>query len=52
MSELFDRHKAVIPDWVALYYRDPIEITHGEGRHVWDAEGRSTWTSSAASSPP
>ncbi|MEU1229179.1 aspartate aminotransferase family protein [Streptomyces sp. NPDC005828] len=40
MRNLHDRHKAVIPDWVALYYRDPIEITHGEGRHVWDAEGR------------
>ncbi|SEC09562.1 aspartate aminotransferase family protein [Streptomyces sp. TLI_105] len=40
MSSLYGRHKAVIPDWVALYYRDPIEITHGEGRHVWDAEGR------------
>ncbi|MET9934525.1 MULTISPECIES: aspartate aminotransferase family protein [unclassified Streptomyces] len=40
MNDLHDRHKAVIPDWVALYYRDPIEITHGEGRHVWDAEGR------------
>ncbi|MFE0648309.1 aspartate aminotransferase family protein [Streptomyces sp. NPDC059534] len=40
MSSLFDRHKAVIPDWVALYYRDPIEITHGEGRHVFDADGR------------
>ncbi|GGV05605.1 aminotransferase [Streptomyces litmocidini] len=40
MSSLYDRHKAVIPDWIALYYRDPIEITHGEGRHVWDAHGR------------
>ncbi|MER5770731.1 aspartate aminotransferase family protein [Streptomyces sp. NPDC001985] len=36
---LHDRHRAVIPDWVALYYRDPLELTHGEGRHVWDAEG-------------
>lgn len=39
MTNLYDRHKAVIPDWVALYYKQPIEITHGEGRHVWDAEG-------------
>ncbi|WP_274563779.1 aspartate aminotransferase family protein [Streptomyces spiramyceticus] len=37
---LYDRHKAVIPDWVNLYYRRPIEITHGEGRHVWDADGK------------
>ncbi|MGV2918274.1 aminotransferase class III-fold pyridoxal phosphate-dependent enzyme, partial [Streptomyces alfalfae] len=40
MTDLYDRHKAVLPDWLALYYRRPIEITHGEGRHVWDAEGR------------
>ncbi|WP_327373371.1 aspartate aminotransferase family protein [Streptomyces sp. NBC_01216] len=40
MSGLHDRHRAVIPDWVALYYQDPLEITHGEGRYVWDAEGR------------
>ncbi|MFE0700300.1 aspartate aminotransferase family protein [Streptomyces sp. NPDC058872] len=40
MTSLYARHKAVIPDWVSLYYRDPLEITHGEGRRVWDAEGR------------
>ncbi|MFG3496989.1 aspartate aminotransferase family protein [Streptomyces sp. NPDC047928] len=39
MSSLYERHKAVIPDWIALYYHDPVEITHGDGRHVWDAEG-------------
>ncbi|WP_255305888.1 aspartate aminotransferase family protein [Streptomyces sp. Wb2n-11] len=37
---LHDRHKAVIPDWVSLYYRQPIEITHGEGRYVHDADGK------------
>ncbi|MFD9632945.1 aspartate aminotransferase family protein [Streptomyces violascens] len=36
---LHDRHRAVLPDWLALYYKQPIEITHGEGRHVWDADG-------------
>ncbi|MFD8551916.1 aspartate aminotransferase family protein [Streptomyces fradiae] len=36
---LHDRHRAVLPDWLSLYYDEPIEITHGEGRHVWDAEG-------------
>jgi 4-aminobutyrate aminotransferase len=40
VTHLHDRHKAVIPDWVALYYRQPIEITHGDGRHVWDADGK------------
>ncbi|MFF3389433.1 aspartate aminotransferase family protein [Streptomyces sp. NPDC002669] len=40
MSSLYDRHLAVCPDWLALYYKKPLEITHGEGRHVWDADGR------------
>ncbi|MGW3647320.1 aspartate aminotransferase family protein [Streptomyces sp. NPDC000878] len=40
MSDLYGRHKAVLPDWLALYYEDPIEITHGEGRYVWDADGK------------
>ncbi|WP_329222332.1 aspartate aminotransferase family protein [Streptomyces sp. NBC_01485] len=39
MSDLYDRHRSVLPDWLALYYEDPLEITHGEGRHVWDADG-------------
>ncbi|MES4902830.1 MULTISPECIES: aspartate aminotransferase family protein [unclassified Streptomyces] len=38
-DELYERHKAVLPDWLALYYERPIELTHGEGRHVWDADG-------------
>ncbi|UFR07319.1 MULTISPECIES: aspartate aminotransferase family protein [Streptomyces] len=29
-----------MPDWLALYYDDPIEISHGEGRYVWDLAGR------------
>lgn len=37
--DLHARHRAVLPDWLALYYDRPIEITHGEGRHVWDAAG-------------
>ncbi|WP_344366583.1 aspartate aminotransferase family protein [Streptomyces gobitricini] len=40
MTDLHARHKAVIPEWVSLYYQDPIEITHGEGRYVWDATGK------------
>ncbi|MFD9601236.1 aspartate aminotransferase family protein [Streptomyces sp. NBC_01224] len=40
MSSLHRRHLAVSPDWLALYYKNPLEITHGEGRHVWDADGR------------
>jgi 4-aminobutyrate aminotransferase len=38
-AALHARHLAVFPDWLATYYKQPIEITHGEGRHVWDAEG-------------
>ncbi|MEK0100317.1 aminotransferase class III-fold pyridoxal phosphate-dependent enzyme, partial [Streptomyces sp. A475] len=37
--DLHARHRAVLPDWLALYYDRPLEITHGEGRHVWDAAG-------------
>ncbi|MFC4329527.1 aspartate aminotransferase family protein [Streptomyces andamanensis] len=40
MNDLYDRHRAVLPDWLSLYYEDPLEITHGEGRYVWDAAGR------------
>ncbi|WP_030752532.1 aspartate aminotransferase family protein [Streptomyces sp. NRRL S-31] len=40
MTDLYSRHRRVMPDWLALYYDDPIEITHGEGRHVWDSTGR------------
>ncbi|MFI7007649.1 aspartate aminotransferase family protein [Streptomyces sp. NPDC050145] len=38
--DLHARHRAVLPDWLALYYDRPIEITHGEGRQVWDADGK------------
>ncbi|WP_455351689.1 aspartate aminotransferase family protein [Streptomyces sp. SYSU K217416] len=40
MTDLYNRHRAVLPDWLALYYDRPIEITHGEGRYVWDATGK------------
>ncbi|MER7763831.1 aspartate aminotransferase family protein [Streptomyces sp. NPDC097619] len=36
---LHHRHRAVLPDWLALYYERPLELTHGEGRYVWDADG-------------
>ncbi|ATE53706.1 aspartate aminotransferase family protein [Actinosynnema pretiosum] len=39
-DELLARHRAVLPDWMALYYDHPIEITRGSGRHVTDGEGR------------
>ncbi|PNE38275.1 MULTISPECIES: aspartate aminotransferase family protein [Streptomyces] len=38
-GSLHARHRAVMPSWLSLYYAQPLELTHGEGRHVWDAEG-------------
>ncbi|WP_078900189.1 aspartate aminotransferase family protein [Streptomyces sp. SBT349] len=38
-EELLRRHEGVLPEWLALYYERPIELTRGEGRHVWDAQG-------------
>src|SRR3954451_22568645 len=39
-AELLARHRRVLPDWLALYYEEPIEIVRGAGRRVTDAEGR------------
>jgi 4-aminobutyrate aminotransferase len=39
-SELLARHRAVIPNWVATYYDEPIEIVSGKGCRVTDAQGR------------
>ncbi|MER6944598.1 aspartate aminotransferase family protein [Nonomuraea sp. NPDC000554] len=41
MSELLARHRAVIPNWVALNYTEPIEIVSGKGNRVVDADGKS-----------
>ncbi|MEV4647084.1 aminotransferase class III-fold pyridoxal phosphate-dependent enzyme [Saccharopolyspora sp. NPDC049357] len=38
-DSLLARHKAVLPDWLSLYYQEPIEIVSGSGRHVTDADG-------------
>ncbi|HEY0474554.1 MAG TPA: aspartate aminotransferase family protein [Kribbella sp.] len=38
-AELWERHKAVMPDWLSLYYEEPIEIVSGSGRRVTDGEG-------------
>jgi 4-aminobutyrate aminotransferase len=39
--ELLRRHRAVMPDWLALYYAEPVEIVEGHGRRVTDSAGRS-----------
>src|SRR5262245_54669387 len=41
MSDLFARHRAVIPNWVGLNYTEPIEIVSGKGCRVTDAQGNS-----------
>ena len=38
-AELLARHRAVMPNWLALYYDQPIALVEGEGRYVTDAEG-------------
>ena len=40
MSELHERHRRVIPSWVALYYDEPLELVSGSGSRVTDATGR------------
>ena len=39
-SELLERHRAVLPEWLVLYYDEPIELVRGEGTRVWDSAGR------------
>ncbi|MFI6790126.1 aspartate aminotransferase family protein [Nonomuraea sp. NPDC050383] len=41
MSELLARHRAVMPNWLALNYNEPIEIVGGKGNRVVDADGKS-----------
>jgi len=38
--DLLSRHRAVLPEWLALYYSEPIALDDGEGCRVRDAEGR------------
>lgn len=38
-ADLHARHRLVLPEWLSLLYERPIELTHGEGRHVWDSDG-------------
>ena len=39
-NDLLARHRKVMPNWLALYYDDPLELVSGEGRHVVDGQGR------------
>jgi 4-aminobutyrate aminotransferase len=37
---LLERHRKVLPSWLALYYQQPIELVRGEGPKVWDSSGK------------
>ncbi len=37
-EELRERHRAALPEWIALYYERPVELVRGEGFKVWDSE--------------
>jgi 4-aminobutyrate aminotransferase len=39
-TQLASRHRAVMPNWLALYYQEPIEIVRAEGRRVTDSDGK------------
>ena len=39
-AALVERHRAVLPSWLSLYYDEPIELVQGSGRRVVDGEGR------------
>jgi len=39
-DDLVTRHRAVMPNWLALYYQEPIEIVRAEGRRVTDSTGK------------
>jgi 4-aminobutyrate aminotransferase len=39
MTDLLARHRAVIPNWVGLYYDQPIEIVSGKGCRLTDSNG-------------
>lgn len=38
-GDLVQRHRAVMPRWQSLLHEQPIALSHGEGRHVWDVDG-------------
>ncbi|MGE0309640.1 MAG: aspartate aminotransferase family protein [Acidimicrobiia bacterium] len=39
-AELLARHREVLPNWLTLFYDEPIALVSGEGRYVTDAEGQ------------
>jgi 4-aminobutyrate aminotransferase len=39
-DELLARHRAVLPNWLTLYYEQPLEIVGGSGRRLVGGDGR------------
>jgi 4-aminobutyrate aminotransferase len=40
MPDLPERHRAILPNWMGLYYEHPLELVSGSGCRVTDASGR------------
>ncbi|MCW4354687.1 aspartate aminotransferase family protein [Hoyosella sp. YIM 151337] len=38
--DLVHRHNQVMPEWMALYYNEPLELVSGKGRRVEGGDGR------------
>ena len=38
-AELLARYRNSLPPFLSPYYSDPVQITHGEGGYVFDADG-------------
>ncbi len=40
-SDLLARYRNSLPPFLSPYYKDPIQITHGDGSYVFDVDGES-----------
>jgi 4-aminobutyrate aminotransferase len=40
MDDLLARHRRVMPDWMPVYYDEPIELVTGKGARVTDSNGK------------
>lgn len=39
-EDLLARTRDALPKWLAIYYKEPIELVRGEGARVWDGSGK------------
>jgi 4-aminobutyrate aminotransferase len=39
-ADLLARTRDALPKWLAIYYKEPIELVRGEGARVWDGSGK------------